>query len=42
MEYLFAKLSSKGTQSLKMLASPKYNCELAGEGVEYVWGMAKR
>ena len=29
MEYLFTKLSFKGTQSMKMLTSPKYQCELA-------------
>ena len=25
-----------------MLTSPKYHCELAGEGVEYAWGFMKR
>ena len=37
-------LSAKSTdnQSIKILVSPKHYCELAGEGVEYVWGMAKR
>ena len=24
------------------MASPKYHCELAGEGVEYVWCLAKK
>jgi len=42
MENLFSKLSNKGTPDLNMLTSPKYHCELAGEGVEYCWGMAKR
>ena len=42
MEHLFHQLSLKGEPNLKMLTSPKYHCELAGEGVEYCWGMAKR
>ena len=42
MEHLFHLLSSKGQSTLKMLTSPKYHCELAGEGIEYCWGMAKR
>ena len=25
-----------------MLTSPKYHCEVAGEGIEFVWGMMKR
>ena len=27
---------------MQLLTSPKYHCELAGEGVEYCWGLAKR
>ena len=44
MEVLLDGLSAKSSnnQSIKLLVSPKYHCELAGEGVEYVWGMAKR
>ena len=42
MEHLFMQLSEKGEQTLKMLTSPKYHCELAGEGVEYAWGFMKR
>ena len=28
--------------TLKMLSSPKYYCELAGEGVEFSWGFMRR
>ena len=44
MEMLLDGLSAKSSndQSIKLLVSPKYYCELAGEGVEYVWSMAKR
>ena len=27
--------------SVKVIFSPKYHCELAGEGIEYAWGFAK-
>ena len=36
------QLSEKGEPTLKMLTSPKYHCELAGEGVEFSWGFMKR
>ena len=37
------ELSEKaGDSEIRLLTSPKYHCELAGEGVEYVWGLAKR
>ena len=42
MENLFSKLSKKGPPNLRMLTSPKYHCELAGEGIEFCWGMMKR
>ena len=42
MEVLLEKLSAKDTASIKLLTSPKYHCELAGEGVEYDWGLSKR
>ena len=43
MEVLLDGLSAKSSnnQSIKLLVSPKYHCELAGEGVKYAWGMAK-
>ena len=42
MEHLFFKLGEKSGRNLMMLTSPKYHCELAGEGVEYAWGFMKR
>ena len=44
MEILLDDLSSKSTnnQSIQHLVSPKYHCELTGEGVEYCWGLSKR
>ena len=42
MEVLFEELSSKSHCNIHLLTSPKYHCELAGEGVEYVWGLFKR
>ena len=41
MEVLIDKLSSKGTPSIELLTTPKYHCELVGEGIEYSWGMGK-
>ncbi len=42
MEHLFVQLSRNAEETLKMLTSPKFHCELAGEGVKYVWGFMKR
>ena len=43
MEYLLSRLSDKTEGfEFRLLTSPKYHCELAGEGVEYCWGLAKR
>ena len=44
MEVLLEELSTKtkNNQTLKLLTSPKYHCELAGEGIEYAWGLSKR
>ena len=44
MEVLLDDLSTKShtNQKMKLLVSPKYHCELAGEGVEYAWGMMKQ
>ena len=42
---LLQELSNKSIdnhQKIELLVSPKYHCELAGEGVEYAWGMMKR
>ena len=43
METLLIQFSQKSDNtSVELLTSPKYHCELAGEGVEYLWGMSKR
>ena len=43
MEALLLSLSSKSdSSSVQLLTSPKYHCELAGEGVEYLWEMSKQ
>jgi hypothetical protein len=41
MEDLALSLSTP-TSNVTILFSPKYHCEIAGEGIEYSWGMAKR
>ena len=42
IEDLFEKLSAKGQNNIHLLTTPKYHCEIAGEGVEYVFGLMKR
>ena len=42
IEDLFEKLSSKGQNNIHLLSTSKYHCEIAGEGVEYVFGLLKR
>ena len=44
MEVLLQELSSKSynNQKIDLLVSPKYHCELVGEGVVYAWGVMKR
>ncbi len=42
MEHLFYQLTQKADPDLMMLTSPKDHCEVAGEGIEFVWGMLKR
>ena len=41
MEDLAVKLST-ATSTVKVLYTPKYHCEIAGEGVEYSWGISKK
>ena len=38
------RLSAKtcNNQCVELLVSPKYHCELAGEGVKYAWGIGKK
>ena len=42
IECLCCELSINLHSKFDILFSPKYHCELAGEGVEYSWGAAKR
>ena len=44
MEVLLHDLSTKSrnNQKIEFLVSPKYHCELTGEGVEYVWAVMKK
>jgi len=42
LEQLAADLSSLGELRIEILVSPKYHCELAGEGIEYAWGLSKK
>jgi len=42
MDHLFDELSNKGECRMILLVSPKYHCEIAGEGIEYAWGLFKR
>jgi hypothetical protein len=41
LEHLATDLSGHDTTIL-ILFTPKYHCELAGEGIKYCWGAAKR
>ena len=44
MEVLLDELTTKtkNNQTIQLLTSPKYHCELAGEGIEYAWALSKR
>ena len=41
MEKLVEDLTVSNS-SVEILVTPKYHCELAGEGIEYGWGFAKK
>ena len=43
MEQLMTDLSSTSSDipNAKILTSPKFHCEIAGEGIEYNWGLTK-
>ena len=41
MEHLFNNLSQKAEPTLSMLTFSKYHCKVAGEGIEFVWGVMK-
>jgi len=42
MQKLAEDLSQHHQQKIELLIMPKYHCELAGEGIEYVWGLSKK
>ena len=42
LEHLCSELSFKYGCQCSILFSPKFHCEIAGEGVEYSWGCAKK
>jgi hypothetical protein len=42
MEQLAVDLSSGQDFTVSILSSPKYHCELAGDGIEYDWGLSKK
>ena len=42
MEKLAADLSGRHNCNIEILVSTKYHCEMAGEGIEYGWGYAKK
>ena len=42
LEELASELSVLGNNVGSVLFTPKFHCELAGEGIEYSWGMSKR
>jgi hypothetical protein len=41
LEHLATELSGRDATIL-IIFTPKYHCELAGEGIKYCWGTAKR
>ena len=42
VEELCEELSHIGDPSITILTSPKYHCEIAGEGIELNWGYSKK
>jgi len=41
MQKLAEELSKRHQRKIELLISPKYHCKLAGEGIEYGWGLFK-
>jgi hypothetical protein len=41
LEYLTKELGGRDA-TISILFTPKYHCELAGEGIEYCWGATKQ
>ena len=42
LEKLLHDLSEGQAFTVSMMTTPKYHCEIAGEGIEYDWGVAKK
>ena len=42
LEHICAEISSTMPNKTNILFTPKFHCELAGEGIEYAWGASKR
>jgi len=42
MQKLAEDLSRRHQRKIDLLITPKYHCELAGEGIEYGWGFFKK
>jgi len=42
MQKLADDLSLRHQRKIELLVTPKYHCELAGEGIEYAWGLFKK
>ena len=42
IEQLCEDVSIHSPKNCEILFTPKFHCELAGEGIEYAWGMMKR
>jgi len=42
MQKLAEDLSSLHDRKIDLLITPKYHCKLAGEGIEYGWGLFKK
>ena len=42
IEQLVFNASNNSPNNSSILFTPKFHCELAGEGIEYAWGMMKR
>jgi hypothetical protein len=42
MEDLATKLAINDRSTVSIIYTPKYHCEIAGEGIEYSWGLCKR
>ena len=42
LEHLAKEVSTEHSNDFLILYSPKFHCELAGEGIEYSWGASKR